>query len=306
MRRHEPERRSVPRAAGRCSRDGDPAGERRRALPRGGPGAVRGRGAGDRGDPHLQGGAGGVGAAAGGAGGGCRARGGDGAVARGCRGGGGGGGGLPGGAGPPGRGGCLGGGGGGPGVARGGAGGRGCPGVPGALTPTEVAAAWAAGATAVKVFPVSAVGGPAYLKAVRAPLPEVPLVPTGGGGGDGVAAARRRRRPGRRPGRPGRAGPAGRGRRPGRPVSAPRPGPVLAVGGAMALLTAAEVGRLRHAASLTLGVAGAESNVAIGARRLGCPAAWVGRVGDDELGELVVSRIRAEGVDVGGVVRDPG
>jgi hypothetical protein len=73
----------------------------------------------------------------------------------------------------------------------------------------------------------------------------------------------------------------------------------------MALLTTAEVGRLRHASALTLGVAGAESNVAIGARRLGCPAAWVGRVGDDELGELVVSRIRAEGVDVEGVVRDP-
>jgi 2-dehydro-3-deoxyphosphogluconate aldolase / (4S)-4-hydroxy-2-oxoglutarate aldolase len=52
--------------------------------------------------------------------------------------------------------------------------------VPGALTPTEVAAAWGAGATAVKVFPVSAVGGPAYVRAVRAPLPEVPLVPTGG------------------------------------------------------------------------------------------------------------------------------
>ena len=83
-------------------------------------------------------------------------------------------------------------------------------------------------------------------------------------------------------------------------------GGVLAVGETMALLTTAEVGRLRHASSLTLGVAGAESNVAIGARRLGCPAAWVGRVGDDELGELVVSRIRAEGVDVGGVVRDPG
>ena len=83
-------------------------------------------------------------------------------------------------------------------------------------------------------------------------------------------------------------------------------GPLLAVGETMALLTAAEVGRLRHATSLTLGVAGAESNVAIGARRLGCPAAWVGRVGDDELGELVVTRIRAEDVDVGGVVRDPG
>jgi len=86
----------------------------------------------------------------------------------------------------------------------------------------------------------------------------------------------------------------------------PGPGPLLAVGETMALLTTPEVGRLRHAGSLTLGVAGAESNVAIGARRLGCPAAWVGRVGDDELGALVVSRIRAEGVDVGGVVRDPG
>ena len=84
------------------------------------------------------------------------------------------------------------------------------------------------------------------------------------------------------------------------------PGPLLAVGETMVLLTTAEVGRLRHASSLLLGVAGAESNVAIGARRLGCPAAWVGRVGDDELGELVVSRIRAEGVDVAGVVRDPG
>ena len=65
---------------------------------------------------------------------------------------------------------------------------RGLPVVPGALTPTEVAAAWAAGATAVKVFPVSAVGGPAYVKAVRAPLPEVPLVPTGGVGIDAIGA----------------------------------------------------------------------------------------------------------------------
>jgi 2-dehydro-3-deoxyphosphogluconate aldolase / (4S)-4-hydroxy-2-oxoglutarate aldolase len=65
---------------------------------------------------------------------------------------------------------------------------RGLPVVPGGLTPTEVAAAWAAGATAVKVFPVSAVGGPAYLKAVRAPLPEVPLVPTGGVGLDDIGA----------------------------------------------------------------------------------------------------------------------
>jgi 2-dehydro-3-deoxyphosphogluconate aldolase/(4S)-4-hydroxy-2-oxoglutarate aldolase len=62
------------------------------------------------------------------------------------------------------------------------------PVVPGALTPTEIAAAWGAGATAVKVFPVSTVGGPAYLKAVRAPLPEVPMVPTGGVGLGDIAA----------------------------------------------------------------------------------------------------------------------
>jgi 2-dehydro-3-deoxyphosphogluconate aldolase/(4S)-4-hydroxy-2-oxoglutarate aldolase len=66
--------------------------------------------------------------------------------------------------------------------------GRGVPVVPGALTPTEVVAAWGAGATAVKVFPVSAVGGAAYVKAVRAPLPEVPLVPTGGVGIDDIGA----------------------------------------------------------------------------------------------------------------------
>jgi 2-dehydro-3-deoxyphosphogluconate aldolase/(4S)-4-hydroxy-2-oxoglutarate aldolase len=50
----------------------------------------------------------------------------------------------------------------------------------GALTPTEIDQAWRLGAAAVKVFPVAAVGGVAYLRAVRAPLPDVPLVPTGG------------------------------------------------------------------------------------------------------------------------------
>ena len=51
---------------------------------------------------------------------------------------------------------------------------------PGALTPTEVVTAWQAGADAVKVFPCSAVGGPKYLRALKAPLPQVNLVPTGG------------------------------------------------------------------------------------------------------------------------------
>jgi len=51
--------------------------------------------------------------------------------------------------------------------------------MPGAFTPTEILAAWEAGADIVKVFPAD-VGGPAYLKAVRAPLPQVRLMPTGG------------------------------------------------------------------------------------------------------------------------------
>jgi 2-dehydro-3-deoxyphosphogluconate aldolase/(4S)-4-hydroxy-2-oxoglutarate aldolase len=50
---------------------------------------------------------------------------------------------------------------------------------PGALTPTEISTAWSAGATAVKLFPAGALG-PSYLTAVRAPLPDVPLIPTGG------------------------------------------------------------------------------------------------------------------------------
>ena len=50
----------------------------------------------------------------------------------------------------------------------------------GALTPTEILTAWKAGATAVKVFPANAVGGASYLKSVKAPLPQIELLPTGG------------------------------------------------------------------------------------------------------------------------------
>lgn len=52
--------------------------------------------------------------------------------------------------------------------------------MPGALTPTEVIRAWQSGANMVKVFPCSAVGGAKYIKALRAPLPQVKLIPTGG------------------------------------------------------------------------------------------------------------------------------
>jgi len=52
--------------------------------------------------------------------------------------------------------------------------------LPGALTPTEVVRAWTLGADAVKVFPAGAVGGASYLKSLKAPLPQIELVPTGG------------------------------------------------------------------------------------------------------------------------------
>jgi 2-dehydro-3-deoxyphosphogluconate aldolase/(4S)-4-hydroxy-2-oxoglutarate aldolase len=57
---------------------------------------------------------------------------------------------------------------------------RGLPMMPGALTPTEVITAWKAGADMVKIFPCSAVGGAKYLRALRGPLPDVQMLPTGG------------------------------------------------------------------------------------------------------------------------------
>jgi len=52
--------------------------------------------------------------------------------------------------------------------------------MPGALTPTEILQAWEQGADFVKVFPADALGGPAYIKAIKAPLPQIDVVPTGG------------------------------------------------------------------------------------------------------------------------------
>jgi 2-dehydro-3-deoxyphosphogluconate aldolase/(4S)-4-hydroxy-2-oxoglutarate aldolase len=64
---------------------------------------------------------------------------------------------------------------------------RGVPILPGAFTPTEILAAWRAGATAVKLFPAS-VGGPAAVREIRGPFPDIPLIPTGGVALDSVAA----------------------------------------------------------------------------------------------------------------------
>ena len=56
---------------------------------------------------------------------------------------------------------------------------HGVPVVPGAFTPTEILAAWRAGASAVKLFPASALGVE-FVRDVRGPMPEIPLIPTGG------------------------------------------------------------------------------------------------------------------------------
>ncbi|NEQ36323.1 MAG: bifunctional 4-hydroxy-2-oxoglutarate aldolase/2-dehydro-3-deoxy-phosphogluconate aldolase [Okeania sp. SIO3I5] len=56
----------------------------------------------------------------------------------------------------------------------------GVPIIPGALSPTEIVTAWQAGASCVKIYPISAVGGTNYIKSLQRPLGEIPLIPTGG------------------------------------------------------------------------------------------------------------------------------
>ncbi|PYI39739.1 sugar kinase [Arthrobacter psychrolactophilus] len=73
---------------------------------------------------------------------------------------------------------------------------------------------------------------------------------------------------------------------------------VLTFGETMALIKADTPGPLAHATSMSPGMGGSESNVAIGLQRLGTSAQWCGRVGNDALGELVLREIRAEGVQV--------
>ncbi|MEW2475917.1 sugar kinase [Micromonospora gifhornensis] len=78
---------------------------------------------------------------------------------------------------------------------------------------------------------------------------------------------------------------------------------VLTLGEALVSLRSS--GPLALGGPLTMHLAGAETNVAIGLARLGHRAAWVGRVSDDELGEFVLRQLRAEGVGADGVRRDP-
>ncbi|MBF8186640.1 sugar kinase [Nonomuraea sp. K274] len=80
---------------------------------------------------------------------------------------------------------------------------------------------------------------------------------------------------------------------------------LVTFGETMALFAARRTGPLRFARDFDLGLGGAESNVAIGVARLGHAAAWIGRVGADEFGDLIHSTLAGEGVDVR-AIRDPG
>ena len=78
---------------------------------------------------------------------------------------------------------------------------------------------------------------------------------------------------------------------------------VITAGETMVLGTPPQPGRLRHAPHLELKIGGAESNLAIALSRLGVSAGWVSYLGEDEPGQLVLDRVRAEGVETSRVRR---
>jgi 2-dehydro-3-deoxygluconokinase len=78
---------------------------------------------------------------------------------------------------------------------------------------------------------------------------------------------------------------------------------VVTAGETMVLGVPPRSGRLRHATGLELKIGGAESNLAIALSRLGLSAGWASYLGDDEMGQLVLDRVRAEGVDTSRVAR---
>lgn len=80
---------------------------------------------------------------------------------------------------------------------------------------------------------------------------------------------------------------------------------VVTLGESMALLAAQETGPLARVSHFTRLLAGAETNVAIGLSRLGLRVGWLSRLGQDAFGDFVLDAVRAEGVDVSHVARDP-
>ena len=79
---------------------------------------------------------------------------------------------------------------------------------------------------------------------------------------------------------------------------------VVTIGETMVLVSSTIEEPLQHSKHMTLGIGGAESNVAIGLRRLGTDVTWIGKIGEDSAGDLVERELRAEGINVVGV-RDP-
>ena len=81
---------------------------------------------------------------------------------------------------------------------------------------------------------------------------------------------------------------------------------LITVGETMAVLTPDRNGPLRYAPNFRPYIAGSESNVAIGAAKLGVSTEWFSRLGDDEFGHLIRGKILAEGVECGNVIFDSG
>ncbi|MFL5863502.1 MAG: sugar kinase [Solirubrobacteraceae bacterium] len=71
---------------------------------------------------------------------------------------------------------------------------------------------------------------------------------------------------------------------------------LVTIGETMGLVVQNAPGSLRNGEAMSFGMGGSESNVAIGVRRLGVPATWIGRVGDDPPGDLILRELRAEKV----------
>jgi len=83
----------------------------------------------------------------------------------------------------------------------------------------------------------------------------------------------------------------------------PSDGPLLTFGEAMGLVTARGIGTLELVSGFGLTIGGSEGNVAVGAARLGAPVVWIGRVGQDAVGDLIARRLGAEPLDAV-VIRD--
>ena len=192
---------------------------------------------------------------------------------------------------------------------------RGVPALPGCLTPTEILDAWDAGADIVKVFPATTLG-PGYLKDVRAPLPQVKLMPTGGvthrqrrrldqgRRGRGGCRQRARRQPGHCRGaisstRRERA--AHRGQRPR--GAEPLMLKVVTFGEIMLRLSPPGFERLLQSPELVATFGGGEANVAVSLALFGLDSWYVTRLPKNPIGDAAIRVLRAEGVRTDAIER---